>query len=883
MAITPDDKKISQFPEVTPTESMFIPLIDLDQANPALRNVRATVAAILALVPASGGTVTDFSAGDLSPLFTTSVAASTSTPALSFSLSAHSANQVFAGPTAGGAADPTFRALVAADIPNLTSIYQPLDADLTAIAALGTTAYGRGFLTQADASAARTYIGAGTGNGTVTSVNLTQPAAGITVAGGPITTTGSITLALADDLAALEALSGTDTIYYRSGVSTWTPVTIGSNLLFTGGTLSASAPGTGTVTSFSAGNLSPLFTSNVATATTTPALTFTLSNQNANLVFAGPTNGAAAAPTFRSLVAADIPALAAPGSNTQVIIKNAGAFGAASTLTYSGSVLHQNRGNIQTTPTEAIAIDNLTPSTNVVGIQYSPYLSWNGSSWNTDSTVSTPASFRAYITPDSGGEGQAVWRLEGGDFSFPLTYASVNGLLTAERVEANQSIGAPSITYGGNSIVIDDGGGNMQFVVAVNSEFNNGGDITFNPQDGLGSGVVDINGGLTLTNALGLAYGGTGSALTDPGADRIMFWDDSAGVVTWLTAGTGLTITGTTITATGTGGTVTSFSAGNLSPIFTSNVATATTTPALTFTLSTQTANFVFAGPTGGGAAAPTFRALVAADIPDLSGVYQPLDADLTAIAALAPTNNDIIQRKSGAWTNRSVTQYWNDILSTVSTPYTSLPFSMGSGNILGRFSILPGSVEELTVGSSLLLGAGSINTIQDIRTTATPQFLRLGLGTAASGSVQLNLLSGGQHAILASSGDVTAGGASYIQYNDTNGQVANFGFAGLSNAFDIGTFISGGFVRILAGVGSLAATFTTTGIQGAIGATTPSTGAFTAITNGSTSLMATSVALSNGAGVGLGTLTNAPSAGDPTKWIAINDNGTTRYIPTWQ
>lgn len=50
-----------------------------------------------------------------------------------------------------------------------------------------------------------------------------------------------------------------------------------------------------------------------------------------------------------------------------------------------------------------------------------------------------------------------------------------------------------------------------------------------------------------------LADGGTGASLTDPGADRIMFWDDSAGAMTWLTAGTGLTITGTQIDAAGGG------------------------------------------------------------------------------------------------------------------------------------------------------------------------------------------------------------------------------------------------------------------------------------------------------------------------------------------
>lgn len=41
--------------------------------------------------------------------------------------------------------------------------------------------------------------------------------------------------------------------------------------------------------------------------------------------------------------------------------------------------------------------------------------------------------------------------------------------------------------------------------------------------------------------------------LTDPNADRIMFWDDSAGIVQWLTLGTGLSITDTTISSTGGG------------------------------------------------------------------------------------------------------------------------------------------------------------------------------------------------------------------------------------------------------------------------------------------------------------------------------------------
>jgi hypothetical protein len=41
-------------------------------------------------------------------------------------------------------------------------------------------------------------------------------------------------------------------------------------------------------------------------------------------------------------------------------------------------------------------------------------------------------------------------------------------------------------------------------------------------------------------------------------------------------------------------------------------------------------------------------------------------------------------------------------------------------------------------------------------------------------------------------------------------------------------------------------------------------------------------VAYSNNAAAAVGTLTNAPVAGNPTKWIPINDNGTVRNLPVW-
>jgi hypothetical protein len=82
-----------------------------------------------------------------------------------------------------------------------------------------------------------------------------------------------------------------------------------------------SPSGSGTVTSFSAGNLSPLFTSSVATSTSTPALTFSLSNAAAHTFYGNFTAGSAA-PSFGSptLASADY---ANQGTATTVLHGNA--------------------------------------------------------------------------------------------------------------------------------------------------------------------------------------------------------------------------------------------------------------------------------------------------------------------------------------------------------------------------------------------------------------------------------------------------------------------------------------------------------------------------------------------------------------------------------
>lgn len=50
----------------------------------------------------------------------------------------------------------------------------------------------------------------------------------------------------------------------------------------------------------------------------------------------------------------------------------------------------------------------------------------------------------------------------------------------------------------------------------------------------------------------------------------------------------------------------------------------------------------------------------------------------------------------------------------------------------------------------------------------------------------------------------------------------------------------------------------------------------------GANPILKTTTTASSGAGIASGTLSNAPTAGNPTKWLIFNDAGTTRYIPAW-
>jgi hypothetical protein len=90
-------------------------------------NVLTVVGGLPAWVaPATNGTVTSVSLTAPSSILTVSGSPVTSSGTLALSLAVQAANSVFAGPASGGSVAPTFRSLVLADIPSLSSLYLSL-------------------------------------------------------------------------------------------------------------------------------------------------------------------------------------------------------------------------------------------------------------------------------------------------------------------------------------------------------------------------------------------------------------------------------------------------------------------------------------------------------------------------------------------------------------------------------------------------------------------------------------------------------------------------------------------------------------------------------------------------------------------------------------
>lgn len=154
------------------------------------------------------------------------------------------------------------------------------------------------------------HTGGGGGGGGVSSVALSLPNI-FTVSGSPVTSSGTLTGSLAAQSAnrifAGPTTGGATTPTFRALVAADLGSGTADSTTFLRGDLTwQTALGSVTSVALSA---PAEFSVSGSPVTGAGTLTFSKANQNANMVYAGPTSGGAAQPGFRSLVAADIPAI----------------------------------------------------------------------------------------------------------------------------------------------------------------------------------------------------------------------------------------------------------------------------------------------------------------------------------------------------------------------------------------------------------------------------------------------------------------------------------------------------------------------------------------------------------------------------------------------
>lgn len=151
------------------------------------------------------------------------------------------------------------------------------------------------------------------------------------------------------DLDAIAALAGTSGTLKKTAANTWS--------------LDTSSYGTGTVTSVAATVPTSILSVSGSPVTTSGTLAISLTTQTANYVWSGPTTGAASTPTFRALVAADIPALSYLSTSGGTVSGNVTITGTlevqGSVTTISSTTLTVSDKNIElgtvTTPSESTA------------------------------------------------------------------------------------------------------------------------------------------------------------------------------------------------------------------------------------------------------------------------------------------------------------------------------------------------------------------------------------------------------------------------------------------------------------------------------------------------------------------------------------------------
>lgn len=310
----------------------------------------------------------------------------------------------------------------------------------------------------------------------------------------------------------------------------------------------------------------------------------------------------------------------------------------------------------------------------------------------------------------------------------------------------------------------------------------------------------DISG--TISNV----QGGTGLDTSGATNGELLIGNGSGFSLANLTAGGNITLTnsagGITIAATGGGtGSVSSVGMTGDGTIFNSTVSGSpvTTSGTLAPALLTQTKNTALLGPTTGSNAAPTFRTIAGADLPN------PSATTLGGVESLASTSHQWINTISTAGIPSSTQPAFSDISGTVSLTSQvtgALPLANGGTNATSA-SVGFNNLSPMTTSGDIIYGGTSgagtrlaanssaTNKYLQSVSSATPIWAQVAFGdlSGSASAAQMPAFSGD---ISTSAGStVTAIGANKVTNTMLAGSIAASKLIGTDIA-TVGTIISG-------------------------------------------------------------------------------------------
>lgn len=477
-------------------------------------------------------------------------------------------------------------------------------------------------------------------------------------------------------------------------------------------TIAATGSG-GTVTSVALadGSATPIFSISGSPITGSGTLTQTLVTQAANSVFAGPVTGSAAQPGFRALVSADIPSLSAiylplaGGTMTGSIAMGGNQITGLPNPTANGEALRYDQLGAATAGA-AIGIATLDASGKIPVSQLPSVVMEYQQAWDPSTNTPTLAdgsgtngfvyrvsvahtgaisglsdpSMTVFFVGDlviySGAIGEyqrapsadGVTSVNGAVGAVTVNAISqLTGDVTASAASGSQSKATTVSAIQGTTVSGTTGTGNVVFSAAPT--FTG----TANFAAIIASSTIAATGAVSGSN---LSAGGHASLdlqiannLSDVASASAAFANISplttAGDIIYESAAPtparlGIGSTGQVLTVVAglpawsspaTSGTVTSvaFADGSAVPIFSVSGSPVTSSGTLTNTLINQNANVIFAGPSSGSAAQPSFRAIVSADLSaGIIGTTQLAAASVTA-AKLGTVTDGVTLDQSGA------------------------------------------------------------------------------------------------------------------------------------------------------------------------------------------------------------------------------------------